>query len=192
MSGPMTTDDGVSTTTASWFGAQSLGPALMILFGLVLIFTPLASVGAAGSVGNAGAQFPKCPPGSDCPTPTTAAPTTAAPTTAAPTTAAPTTAAPTTAAPTTAAPTVDGVPPIVDQPGLDGVPDVGPGADADVLGTTAGSEGADSASSTSDRTELALTGSSRASLPVTLLGLALVLGGGALLVTSRRGRSASC
>jgi hypothetical protein len=182
MSGPMTTDDGASTTTASWFGAQSLGPALMILFGLVLIFTPLASVGAAGSVGNAGAQFPKCPPGSDCPTPTTAAPTTAAPTTA----------APTTAAPTTAAPTVDGVPPIVDQPGLDGVPDVGPEADADVLGTTAGSEGADSASSTSDRTELALTGSSRASLPVTLLGLALVLGGGALLVTSRRGRSASC
>jgi hypothetical protein len=154
----------------------------MILFGLVLIFTPLASVGAAGSVGNAGAQFPKCPPGSDCPPPSTAAPTTAAPTTA----------APTTAAPPTAAPPTDVVPPIVSEPAIEDVPDVAPDANADVLGTEADSAGAASPSTSPERTELALTGSSRASLPATLLGVALVVLGGGLLVTSRRGRSVSC
>lgn len=37
-----------------WFDIRVVGPALMVVFGLVLIATPPASVGVNGAVGNAG------------------------------------------------------------------------------------------------------------------------------------------
>lgn len=218
----MTTDDtprGATTATtataAPWFGIQTFGPVLMILFGLVLMFTPIASVGAAGSVGNAGAQFPKCPPGGggqigdggnggsagilspgdldgDCPTPTTAAPTTAPPTSAPPGTEAPAGTTP----PDGPATPVDAPAPPGGEPGDD--PEVGgivveaPPADAEVLDTGVEAGSASGAGGGHDTAELAFTGPESSSLVATLLGATSVLGGGVLLFTARRRTSTTC
>lgn len=40
--------------TRSRWDVRTIGPALMVVFGLVLLATPMASVGITGSVGNAG------------------------------------------------------------------------------------------------------------------------------------------
>jgi LPXTG-motif cell wall-anchored protein len=123
--------------------------------------------------------------------PTTAAPTTAAPTTAAPTTAAPTTAAPTTAAPTTAAPTtaLDTTTTEVDSEGPTTtttlVDSEGPTTTTTVqvsatTTTLLGSGGP----TTSQNFSLPTTGQTSPQLVV--LGLFMVLLGGAMQLVTRR------
>jgi LPXTG-motif cell wall-anchored protein len=49
---------------AGWRDIRTLGPLLLIVFGLVLVFAPMTTIGAAGSVGNAGndgGSVPGCP-----------------------------------------------------------------------------------------------------------------------------------
>ncbi|MCD9625416.1 LPXTG cell wall anchor domain-containing protein [Rhabdothermincola salaria] len=58
----MTQSSSTDPSRPGWTDIRTIGPILVIVFGLVLLFTPLASVGASGSVGNAGAVFAKCPP----------------------------------------------------------------------------------------------------------------------------------
>ncbi|HSL59276.1 MAG TPA: LPXTG cell wall anchor domain-containing protein [Acidimicrobiales bacterium] len=148
-----------TTTVRSWAGIGVLGPIAMIVFGLALTFTPLASVSSMGSVGTAGsAGVPGTgddePPIISGPTTTTEAPTT---TTEPPTT---TTEAPTTTVappPTTEAPTTTVAP---------------------TTTTAAAVQGADTA-------QLPATGPNETSTIVTVLGLAFVLGGAALLVVGR-------
>lgn len=206
------TTDRTPTTHAprSWFEIQTVGPVLIILFGLVLMFAPLASVGAAGSVGNAGAQFPKCPPtggdgffgrggnagnagivapGDECPPPATAPPTTAAPTTAAPTTAPPTTSAP---APADTTPPPG--PGSDEQPEVEGIVVEAPGVETEVLdaGVEAGADTTANAPAGHDIAELAFTGPEDSSLLAGGLGAVLVLGGSVLLFLSRRKAPDTC
>jgi hypothetical protein len=58
------------TAHGAWRDIRTLGPVLLIVFGLVLVFAPMTTIGAAGSIGNAGAVASKVDDGAapGCPT----------------------------------------------------------------------------------------------------------------------------
>jgi LPXTG-motif cell wall-anchored protein len=64
MTGSDSTAHVTARGAAGWRDIRTLGPLLLIVFGLVLVFAPMTTIGAAGSVGNAGndgGTVPGCP-----------------------------------------------------------------------------------------------------------------------------------
>jgi LPXTG-motif cell wall-anchored protein len=155
----------------SWRGSalrdiRMVGPALMITFGLVLVLTPPASVGVAGSVGNAGVQFKEPPPTSEAPPTTQTPPVSESP--------------PTTSAPSTTLPPEsddDGLDETVEQP-----QEPVEQADEGILADAVEQAPADRAAS------LPVTGGSDPAGGITVLGVAFLVVGGALFATGRRSR----
>lgn len=159
----------METSARARTGIEVLGPIAMIVFGLALAFTPLASVSSAGSVGNAGAI------GKPSTTDETTTTTTVAQDTTTTSVANDTTSTSTTTSTTTA---------VDDGTTTTSVVTPTPTTEVDVTTTIADAVApvvTDPATS-----ELPATGSSRSSLLVTGLGLAFVAGGIALLAFGRR------
>lgn len=143
-------------------GIGVIGPLAMIVFGLALLFTPLASVSSTGSIGNAGAVGK--PSSTTAETTTTTVIETSTTVEATTSTVADTT---TTAAPTS---TIEETTTTVEA----------------VTTTTAGDAGAPTTIAGAGSVDLPATGPSTSSWFVTIIGVGFVVAGIVLLTSSRR------